>query len=125
MVHVKRQMLTRVSNVQHIFNMDPERSQKIAKIEKYVLHKLRDAPRRFAYRYGDEARQYVLEVLFTALSAGNSDYLKVLFPNGGHEVGWKLQAAQGAVEGGEYTAAAKGKACGHIYKPGEATYGCQ
>lgn len=36
-----------------------------------------------------------------------------------------LKDAQGAVEGAEYTEAARGKACGHIFKPGEASYHCR
>lgn len=38
---------------------------------------------------------------------------------------WKLRDAQGALDGAEYTEGARGKACGHIFKAGEAIYTCR
>jgi E3 ubiquitin-protein ligase UBR1 len=62
------------------------------------------------------------------MAGGNQEYLKLFFPAGMPSrpgVIPKLKDAQGAVEGAEYTEAARGKACGHIFKPGEASYHCR
>lgn len=50
-----------------------------------------------------------------------------MFPEGSRapKSCWNLRQAQGAVDGAEYTEAARGKACGHIFKTGEATYRCK
>ena len=48
-----------------------------------------------------------------------------LFPSGKISDELKLSDAQGAVEGAEYTEAARGKRCGHIFKPNEASYMCR
>ncbi|PYH65650.1 putative ubiquitin-protein ligase E3 component (UBR1) [Aspergillus vadensis CBS 113365] len=76
------------------------------------------------YRYGFNAEQDLLELLFHSLTGFNEEYLRLLFPNGPPKGVWKLAEAQGAKEGAEYTEAARGKRCGHIFRAGEATYRC-
>ncbi|PYI11441.1 ubiquitin-protein ligase E3 component [Aspergillus sclerotiicarbonarius CBS 121057] len=76
------------------------------------------------YRYGPQAEKDVLELLFHSLTGFNAEYLRLLFPDGLPAGPWKLAEAQGAKEGAEYTEAARGKRCGHIFRAGEATYRC-
>ncbi|KAF2477860.1 uncharacterized protein BDR25DRAFT_275349 [Lindgomyces ingoldianus] len=95
--------------------------------EQDLCHQLRNLPRRYNYRYTQEARRDLLQILFRSL-AGRDDYLPLLFPTGPPaepDTPWSLRDAQGAVEGAEYSAAARGKPCGHIFKSGEATYRCK
>ncbi|KAH7355583.1 hypothetical protein BKA66DRAFT_575340 [Pyrenochaeta sp. MPI-SDFR-AT-0127] len=95
--------------------------------EQELCRHLRELPRRHDYRFDLAADRELREVLFRSL-AGRSDFLPLLFPNGpptDTEKPWSLRDAQGAVEGAEYTAAARGKPCGHIFKNGEATYRCK
>ncbi|KAK7896974.1 E3 ubiquitin-protein ligase ubr1 [Exophiala xenobiotica] len=80
-------------------------------------------PRRHGYRYTVSASDSLLEGLFRSLTNDRADYLHELFPNG-FPSSYKLQDAQGVQENAEYTAAAKGHPCGHIFKPGEASYHC-
>ena len=84
-------------------------------------------PKHHGYRYGTEASQALQQALFRSLAADNYDYLRILFkgnlPNDKED--WLLRDAQGMVEGAEYTEAARGKPCGHIFKSGEATYRCK
>lgn len=91
-------------------------------------HALRDQPKRFGCRYSAEAEQYLLRTLFMSLADDNPDLLHYFFPIGTapEDTGiWKLSAAQGAVDGAEYTEAARGKRCGHVFRNGEATYCCR
>ncbi|OAL51994.1 hypothetical protein IQ07DRAFT_564612 [Pyrenochaeta sp. DS3sAY3a] len=95
--------------------------------EQDLCRHLRELPRRHNYRFDLAADRELREILFRSL-AGHGDYLPLLFPNGpptDTEQPWSLREAQGAVEGAEYTAAARGKPCGHIFKNGEATYRCK
>lgn len=90
---------------------------------------LRDLPEQCRYRYTADAQRELATSLFWSLAGGKPDYMKLFFPDGipsrpGGAVP-KLKEAQGAVEGAEYTEAARGKACGHITKAGEATYYCR
>ncbi|KAF2206769.1 hypothetical protein CERZMDRAFT_72050 [Cercospora zeae-maydis SCOH1-5] len=85
-------------------------------------------PSNFDYRWTHAADCDLRRILFTSLAAGREDYLSLFFPNGipsDRSEPWSLKKAQGAVEGAEYTAAAKGSACGHIFKNGESTYSCK
>ncbi|GIZ49057.1 hypothetical protein CKM354_001209700 [Cercospora kikuchii] len=85
-------------------------------------------PSNFDYRWTHAADCDLRRILFTSLAAGREDYLPFFFPNGtppDRSEPWSLKKAQGAVEGAEYTAAAKGTACGHIFKNGESTYSCK
>ena len=93
--------------------------------EQQLCQLLADLPARFDYRYSDEAAQELLRSLFWSLAGGNHDYMRLLFPEGKLTDSLKLSDAQGAVEGAEYTEAARGKRCGHIFKPGEASYMCR
>jgi len=92
--------------------------------DQQLCHVLRDHPREHGNRYDNHASQHLLESLFSSLTCHNVDYLRLLFPHGPPD-SWQLREAQGAVEGAEYTEAARGKPCGHIFKSGEATYRCK
>jgi E3 ubiquitin-protein ligase UBR1 len=84
---------------------------------------LRDLPYKFSNRYHEDARHALLEMLFRALTNDRPDYLSALFP-AGFPKSYKLKDAQGKTERAEYTEAARGHPCGHIFKQGEATYHC-
>lgn len=97
--------------------------------EAYLLRQLRDAPRQHGYRYTEQAQVSLLKDLFNAIACNRRDYQNLFFPNGppadDRPESWKLSTAQGAVEGAEYSAAARGKTCGHIFRSGESTYRCK
>jgi E3 ubiquitin-protein ligase UBR1 len=96
--------------------------------EQELCRQLRELPRRHNYRFELAADRELREILFRSLAGGRGDHLPLFFPNGAPtdaEKPWSLRNAQGAVEGAEYTAAARGKPCGHIFKNGEATYRCK
>jgi len=88
-----------------------------------------ELPSNLNYRYSDEVHNTLTQRLFLSCFNGNPDHGKLLFPNGhpapDPTVTWSLREAQGAVEGAEYTEAARGQACGHIFRPGEASYQCR
>lgn len=89
---------------------------------------LLELPARQKYRYDKQAEDLLLQNLFLFMAGGKDEYLRFLFPNGGPVVDGqvlKLKDAQGAIEGSEYTEAARGRACGHIFKAGEASYSCK
>lgn len=95
--------------------------------EQELCRHFRKLPRRHNFRFDQAADRELREILFHSL-AGRGDYFPLFFPNGppaDPETPWSLREAQGAVEGAEYTPAAKGKPCGHIFKNGEATYRCK
>ncbi|KAL2756845.1 hypothetical protein ACRALDRAFT_2102485 [Sodiomyces alcalophilus JCM 7366] len=92
--------------------------------ERQLCEFLRDMPAQYNYRYGASAAHDLLESLFWSL-AGGERYMGLLFPQGRPSHNMKLNEAQGAVEGAEYTEAARGKRCGHIFKAGEASYSCR
>ncbi|KAI0195954.1 hypothetical protein F4808DRAFT_440057 [Astrocystis sublimbata] len=87
----------------------------------------RQLPRHHGYRYGDAACRELLYSLFWSMAGGRPDYVRLFFPDGRltKKGPLKLREAQGAMEGAEYTESARGKACGHIFRVGEATYGCR
>lgn len=95
--------------------------------ERSLCQILKDLPKQYKFRYTAEASHALQQALFRSLAADNDSYLKILFngkvPSDDGE--WDLRLAQGIVEGVEYTEAARGKACGHIFKSGEATYLCK
>jgi E3 ubiquitin-protein ligase UBR1 len=93
--------------------------------ERQLCQFLAGLPQRYDYRFTDTARRELIENLFWSLAGGQSDYNRMLFPGGKMPETLKLGDAQGAVEGAEYTEAARGKRCGHIFKPGEASYMCR
>ncbi|KAF2083417.1 hypothetical protein K490DRAFT_51742 [Saccharata proteae CBS 121410] len=100
----------------------------VSSLEEELCKKLRDLPKAFENRYTNDARRALVEALFRSLAGNNEDHLKLFFPGGPPsnktEV-WSLRDAQGAVEGAEYSAAARGHPCGHILKSGEPTYRCR
>lgn len=100
-----------------------------AESEASLMRKLRDAPKDNNYRYTEEARINLLRDLTSTLANNKYENFKYFFPNGPPTeqtlAAWNMSAAQGAVEGAEYSAAARGKPCGHILKSGEATYRCK
>lgn len=92
-------------------------------LDRRLSQALCDHPRQHGYRYTEVARTNLLDILFRSLTNDRPDYLLELFPNG-FPTSYKLQDAQGVQENAEYTAAARGHPCGHIFKPGEANYHC-
>ena len=95
--------------------------------ERHLCYVLRDLPHEHNYRYTKSASQSLQRALFNSLVAENDAYLRVLFggkvPKAGDD--WDLRDAQDMVEGSEYSEGARGKACGHIFKGGDATYRCK
>ncbi|KAI1195253.1 hypothetical protein F5X97DRAFT_308841 [Nemania serpens] len=95
--------------------------------EQQLCEHLRELPKHHGYRYEDAACRDLLYNLFWSMAGGRPEYLRLFFPDGKltQRSSLKLREAQGALEGAEYTEAARGKACGHIFRAGEATYGCK
>lgn len=95
--------------------------------ERHLCQVLRDLPREHGYRYESHACHKLQRTLFRSLVANNDDYLWVLFrgkvPKDKGD--WKLRKAQGMTEDMEYTEAARGKSCGHIFKSGDSVYRCK
>ena len=101
---------------------------KINSAEKELCSYLQYLPKKYKYRYSPAASHDLIRNLFWYLAGANEQYLSFFFPQkppSDPSVVWSLKAAQGAVDGSEYTAAAKGRRCGHIFKSGEATYQCK
>lgn len=99
----------------------------VSSLEQELCRNLRELPRRHDYRYTPQADRELRAILFRSL-AGRDAHIPLFFPSGLPTDGdkpWSLRDAQGAVEGAEYTAAARGKPCGHIFKNGEGTYRCK
>ncbi|CAI4217046.1 unnamed protein product [Parascedosporium putredinis] len=93
--------------------------------EQQLCNLLVTLPSRFNYVYSQQAEKELLEGLYWTLARGNDANLSLFFPPGTNPTTMKLSDAQGAVEGAEYTEAARGKRCGHIFKAGEASYACR
>lgn len=95
--------------------------------ELQLCQHLVDLPRQHDYRYTDGASRDLLYNLFWSMAGGRPEYMRLFFPDGKltPQSTLKLREAQGAVEGAEYTEAARGKACGHIFRNGEASYSCR
>ncbi|KAI2787624.1 hypothetical protein POX_f07997 [Penicillium oxalicum] len=96
----------------------------LAECEKILGEGLLQLPAQHNYRYGPKAERDLLELLFRSLVGHSEELLIHLFPDGTPNGPWKLAEAQGAREGAEYSEAARGKRCGHIFRAGEATYRC-
>ncbi|KAI1845262.1 hypothetical protein JX266_008572 [Neoarthrinium moseri] len=103
--------------------MDPTMSTQELQLCQHLI----ELPRRHGSRYNDAARRDLLHNLFWSMAGGRPEYLRLFFPDGKltPQSTLQLREAQGAVDGAEYTEAARGKACGHIFRAGEATYGCR
>ncbi|ORY65876.1 uncharacterized protein BCR38DRAFT_340296 [Pseudomassariella vexata] len=95
--------------------------------EQQLCQHLIELPMRHGYRYNDAANRDLLYNLFWSIAGGKPEYMRLIFPDGklSRQGTLKLREAQGAVEGAEYTEAARGKACGHIFRAGEASYACR
>ncbi|KAI5861823.1 hypothetical protein GGS23DRAFT_598224 [Durotheca rogersii] len=95
--------------------------------ELQLCQHLIELPRRYGYRYDESACRDLLYNLFWSMAGGRPEHMRLFFPDGKltPKSALKLREAQGAVEGAEYTEAARGKACGHIFRAGEASYGCK
>ncbi|KAH7419755.1 hypothetical protein BKA64DRAFT_24749 [Cadophora sp. MPI-SDFR-AT-0126] len=96
--------------------------------EQQLCDFLKTQPRVHNNRYTESAENALLQALFWSLACGRPDYLKLFFPDNTRPLPnatWKLRKAQGNSDGDEFTEAARGKACGHIFKAGEATYRCK
>ncbi|KAI2619419.1 hypothetical protein GGS26DRAFT_333227 [Hypomontagnella submonticulosa] len=95
--------------------------------EQQLCQHLIELPRRYGYRYEEAACRDLLYNLFWSMAGGRPEHMRLFFPDGKltPKSTLKLREAQGAVEGAEYTEAARGKACGHIFRAGEASYGCK
>ncbi|KAF7875301.1 hypothetical protein EAF04_002473 [Stromatinia cepivora] len=89
---------------------------------------LKTLPRVHQNRYTEQAERDLLQSLFWSLAGGQKEYLNLFFPENSRPStteSWKLRKAQGGTDGDEFTEAARGKVCGHIFKAGEATYRCK
>ncbi|RYP27450.1 hypothetical protein DL767_007694 [Monosporascus sp. MG133] len=95
--------------------------------ELQLCQHLIELPRQHAYRYVKAARRDLLYNLFWSMAGGKPEYMRLFFPDGKLTPKGvsSLSEAQGAVEGAEYTEAARGKPCGHIFRAGEASYSCR
>ncbi|KAJ5700928.1 hypothetical protein N7493_011974 [Penicillium malachiteum] len=96
----------------------------LTECERVLGDGLLQLPTKHKYRYSAQAEKDLLELLFRSLVGHNEELIHHLFPNGAPTGAWKLAEAQGAREGAEYTEAARGKRCGHIFRAGEANYRC-
>ncbi|PQE31926.1 E3 ubiquitin- ligase ubr1 protein [Rutstroemia sp. NJR-2017a WRK4] len=89
---------------------------------------LKTLPRLHKNRYTEQAERELLQSLFWSLAGGLQENLNLFFPEHSRPSPtstWKLRKAQGGADGDEFTEAARGKICGHIFKAGEATYRCK
>lgn len=101
--------------------------QQLSTQELQLCELLKILPRVHNNRYTEQAENTLLQSLFWSLAGGRQDYLRLFFPDNAPppNATWKLRKAQGGTDGDEFTEAARGKACGHIFKSGEATYRCK
>lgn len=95
--------------------------------EQQLCQLLLELPARHNNRYSEAASRQLITDLLWSMAGGRRDYMEMFFPTGGptRNGTLKMKDAQGAVEGAEYTEAARGKACGHIFRQGEASYACR
>src|SRR3569833_275969 len=96
--------------------------------EQQLCQFLQELPAKHRYRYHEAAARDLLGNLFWCMAGGKNEYMQMFFPLQGGPMRngtLKLRAAPGAVDGAENTDGARGKACGHIFKPGEDTYSCK
>ncbi|KAK3984361.1 E3 ubiquitin-protein ligase [Cladorrhinum sp. PSN332] len=95
--------------------------------EQQLCQLLLELPARHNNRYSEAAARQLITDLLWSMAGGRRDHMEMFFPTGGptRNGTLKMKEAQGAVEGAEYTEAARGKACGHIFRAGEASYACR
>ncbi|TKA23167.1 hypothetical protein B0A50_07197 [Salinomyces thailandicus] len=93
-------------------------------------------PAAHSNRFTPAALAALHSLLFHNLAANSPTYLRLLFPSGPPPTNptdpqpWSLKDSQNlstdsAISGPEYSAAARGTACGHIFRAGESTYSCK
>lgn len=102
--------------------------ERLSTQEQQLCQFLKEQPRVHNNRFDSKAENDLLQSLFWSLAGGRPEYLQLFFPNNTKPLPnatWKLRKAQGGADGDEFTEAARGKACGHIFKAGEATYRCK
>lgn len=96
--------------------------------EQALCSTLKHLPRSFGNRYTTDAANHLIDTLFRSLAANSTQHIELFFPNGYPSASnpgrLSLRTAQGATSGTEYSEAARGHPCGHIFKEGEATYRC-
>ena len=100
----------------------------LSPLDRQLCRFLCELPKNFYNRYVEDAKTALLETLFRSLAGNKHEHLRLFFPNGPPISGqgqWKLCEAQGATAGAEYSAAARGKVCGHILKAGDMIYKCR
>ncbi|EMR62184.1 putative e3 ubiquitin-protein ligase ubr1 protein [Eutypa lata UCREL1] len=92
--------------------------------ELQLCQHLIELPRQHAYRYGDAASRDLLYNLFWSMAGGKPEYMRLFFPDGKltPKGVLSLSQAQGAVEGAEYTEAARGHMVKIAISPGNS--GC-
>lgn len=101
-------------------------SKEASSQERNLCEFLKSLPRLHSNRYTDAARRALLNSLFWSLAGGVQSHFDLFFPSPPpHDQAWSLRSAQGGEDGAEYTEAARGKACGHIFRAGEAIYRCK
>lgn len=93
-------------------------------LDRKLRQALSNFPRKHDNRYIKEVRDNLLETLFRALTNDREDYLRQLFPSG-FPTSYRLQDAQDTEEQPEYSPAARGTLCGHIFKANEVSYHCE
>lgn len=79
------------------------------------------------YHFSDTTSNSLKRHLFGALLANNDGDLALLFPFGapGDDEPWILSKEQGSQAGAEFSEAARGKRCGHVFRSGEVCYRCR
>ncbi|KAL1921436.1 uncharacterized protein VTP21DRAFT_11152 [Calcarisporiella thermophila] len=102
------------------------------------FHFLRHAPHRYSYNFTQAARHEILLECYTSLWGKHDEYMHLLFPSGfedaggvdgvlqqQHQIDQEFDLPADDENLPEYTPAAKGKACGHVFRRGEAVYRCR
>lgn len=82
-------------------------------------------PATFDYKLSEDAKQKILERLFSEFWKSNEDYRDLFFPNdfGDGPYEYKLSLAQSS-NVNNYSLE-KGRPCGHVFKKGEGVYRCR
>lgn len=88
---------------------------------------LRNLPYRYKCRWSEKSAKDLRRALFESLIGDDPQYWTLLFPDGEPDDFDKLSlsTAQDNLDGVEYSEAARGRPCGHIFKHGETTYSCK
>ncbi|KAI9819091.1 MAG: hypothetical protein M1826_001183 [Phylliscum demangeonii] len=106
----------------------PSPKDLMSPVEARLRRELCELPAKCSNLFTRSARRALLQTLFRSLAGNQDRHAPLFFPDGfptGLDACWNLRQAQGAVEGAEYTEAARGKPCGHVFKAGDSTYRCR